>query len=195
MKEIKIEDINLSNKKGIGWIVILGLIPYIGLVYILLFVMFSGGIFGVRLRRMPVFVISNNKRLGSAKFWGIIFLVLAIIYTVLLILFFDYTFSNILFPLSCLIMGFYLITYSVRYNNYIQYINSFLNNFMLKERQSDNFDFRVILKRKEKIDERLEFMLEDLKRNDIITLSKGKNSKEKIISFTPEFQEILLKKQ
>lgn len=192
MKTIKIEDINLLNKKGIWWIIILGLFPVFGpLIGFAIFIVIQA--FGIRLTHTPFFCECNNKSLGSARSWGIFFLIITAVYAILIGVFIDHFLILplrifILLPLFTLVIGLYLFTYGKRYNNYIRYVNSFLNDVMMKNQLNNHLDSQVILKKK---DRKVKDMLKDLQRNNILKIEDRENSDEKMISFTPEFQKIL----
>ncbi|MDL2290444.1 hypothetical protein LJB95_03470 [Paludibacteraceae bacterium OttesenSCG-928-F17] len=195
MKKIKIEELNLPKKKGIGWIVLLGWIPIIN-IFLAIFLISTYPFFLVGLRRTPYFRISKNKTLGNASLWGIIYLGITFIYIILAVLFFDllilHQFWMLLFtPIVTFLAAIYFITYNIRYKNNIQYVDSFINDVMIKAQSDSSYNSLVTFKEGNNKGTKTNAMLEDLKRNNIIKVEKSNKRKEKIISFTPEFQQIL----
>ena len=192
MEKINIENY-ITNKKGIGWIVLLGWIPFLN-VFLAIFLVAAYPSFSVGIRRTPFFRISKNKTLGDASFWGIFYMGITLIYIILTVLFIDYLktlhfWTYLSVPLATFIIVIYLITYNMLYKNYIIYVNDFLNEIMLRGKPDESNNQPVTFKGGFRKDTKIYSMLEDLKRNNIIKTEKSNNRNEKIISFTPEFQQ------
>jgi hypothetical protein len=89
-------------------------------------------------------------------------------------------------------VGNLLFSYNKRYQKYIAFVNSFLNNIMLKNQQGGNFNSPVFLNNpKETHNNDTISMLKDLKKNNIINVEDEQGSDRKIIYFTRDFQQVL----
>jgi len=206
MTNINIETLNFIKKRGFWWIIILGCIPFFNLL-VLLFIIFWYIVIipKIVLRQVPFFLAFKHRNIGKISHFGIFFLLLTAFYTAIIVFFpekipaviaavrpivaFIIKFGIFAFPLF--MTGIALFVYNQHYKEYIEFINSFLNNIMLRHQQAGSFNSPVFFNAAMHTDETTKLMLDDLERNKIITLEDGPESYRKAILFTDDFQKVL----
>ena len=190
MKKFKIEELNLPNKKGIGWIALLGWIPIINFFYmVFLWIIQMRG--RVKINKTPYLLI-NGKKFGNAKLWGIIYTTITLLYISILII---YT-KNLLAITQMDILGviifiilpvfgitLFLFDYQKTYKFYTKQVDSFIEKMIV---ETNNSSSKTII---DVGNMRIKSMMDDLKNNKIIEVEQSEIQDKVLVSFTPEFQQ------
>jgi hypothetical protein len=155
-------------------------------------------------------LVSEYRSIGKISRFGFFFLLLTAFYTAIIVFFpeiipatitavrpiiaFIIKFGIFAFPLF--MTGIALFVYNQHYKEYIEFVNSFLNNIMLRHQHSGSFNSPVFLNATATVeaDQTTVQMLDDLEKNNIIRLEDDTESYRKAIYFTDDFQEVLSKK-
>jgi hypothetical protein len=202
MTNIKIEELNFIKTKGFWWVIAFGWIPIVNL--LLIFSVFSWKIFGLtsdKINRAPFLLVFSNKKIDNTSFWGILYLVFAGLLTVGFAFAFVFVFEYrellhfwlfvvfVAFPPT--FIGILLFSYNARHQQYLTFVNNFLNNVMLKEQQDGKFDSLVYLNNPKEVHADTVLMIKDLVENNVLSIEDDMIRNRKIIVFTREFQQVL----
>jgi len=205
MNNINIVDLNFTKKQGFWWLIILGCIPIFNILSALFILIYYIVVTSrVMLRQVPFFVAFKRKNIGKISYFGYFFLFLTIASIIFITFFPEIIFTVIrpvrlwiiyaVFALPLFVTAMALFIYSLHYKEYIEFVNNFLNNIMLRNQQSGSFNSPVFLNATVETDPITKFMLEDLEKNNIIHLEDDTETFRRAIYFTPDFQKVLLKK-
>jgi|GEM_PF-5868470 len=205
MTNINIETLNFTKKQGFWWLIILGCIPIFNILSALFILIYYIVVTSkVMLRQVPFFVAFKRKKFGKISYFGYFFLLLTVVSIVFIAFFPEIIFTFIrpvrlwiiyaVFALPLFVTAMALFIYNLHYKEYIEFVNSFLNNIMIRNQHSGSFNSPVFLNATVEADHTTTFMLEDLEKNNIITLKDDTETYRKAIYFTDDFQRVLLKK-
>jgi len=204
MTNISIVDLNFTKKQGFWWLIILGCIPIFNILSTLFILIYYLVVTSrVMLRQVPFFVAFKRKNIGKISYFGYFFLFLTVACIVFIMFFPEIIFTVIrpvrlwiiyaVFALPLFVTAMALFIYSIHYKEYIEFVNNFLNNIMIRHQRAESFDTPVFLNAA--VDDPITtFMLEDLEKNNIIRLEDDTESFRKAIYFTGDFQKVLMKK-
>ena len=206
---MNIEALNFIKKRSFLCLIIWGCIPIFNLALLVFIIIWYIVIIPkVRLRQLPFLLVFKHKNVGKISHFGFFFLFLTVFYTVMIVFFpekfpavietakplitFIIQFCIFAFPLF--MTGIALFVYNQHYREYIGFVNSFLNNIMMRNQQAGSFNSPVYFNAVMDTDETTKLMLEDLEKNNIIRLEDDTASYRKAIFFTADFQKVLLGK-
>ena len=200
MTNIKIEELNFIKTKGLWWVIAFGWIPVVNFFLAFLFSLWKKyNLNKKKIDLVPFLFASGSKQ--NASPWGIFYAVLAIVLALALLLFTDFLNDFNIWMLSILIfwifpmftIGVLLFLYCSRYQQYIVFVNNFLNNVMLKNQQNGRFDSAVFLNNPYGVHSDTVSMIKDLAENNVLSIEDDMIRNRNIIVFTREFQQVLEK--
>ena len=206
MTNIKIEEFNFIKTKGFWWIIAFGWIPFLS--WILTYFLddwkdssWQHTTLKLRINKVPFLFVQNNENIGRVSYWGGLYIMLAVSLSAVLVFmpeylpnFLSWRLGVVLFSiLPMLVIGIYLILYSKRYDAYIVFVNNFLNNVMLKNQKNGRFDSPIYLNSPIVAHDSTILMIDDLKKNNVLSVENDMTFSRKNIIFTVDFQQVLEK--
>lgn len=176
----------IVDKKGVGWIITLGLVPIVDIIFCIKILKYAFG--KQKLDVVPQWILTENMHLGSSLIWAIVFFVYSIPMSIAFLVamaqsgYFFIMF--LLFGLVPLLIGVGLLMHFTNYQKYLKMCNELLPILAMKK--SYRSDEIIIVDGTRKSFEELTEVLDDLSVNSLIDYRYDSETDETLLAVYPD---------